>query len=211
MSPQSKGCSQAVVAVAGLVAFLIVLGAFALPGPAGHRQGSELSGTSSIGRSDPPSIPQNCSETVLADLSATPAKVAVTPLEVLMFAAAAENACGTPLTQNLSFSWWLSSVSLGTLNSSAGRTVAYTACVAPMGGVLHLKATAGAVTLYANSSISVSAQSSSGSSPPSSSSGFPGGVGSSNAPTISWAGVGIMATLLVAAAAVLLAGRRKRK
>jgi len=198
MRPGNEGRIDGVVALAGLVALGLVLGAFAPPGLVGPRSGPEQSSSSNLGSLGPQSIPQNCSGTALADLSATPAKVAATPLEVLMFTAVAENACGAPLTQATSFSWWLSSVSLGTLNSSAGKIVAYTACIAPMGGVLHLKATSGAVTLYANSSISVSAQSSSGS-------------GSPSSPGVSWAGVGIMAALLVAAGVVLLAGRRKRK
>jgi hypothetical protein len=207
----NEGQHDGVAVLAGLVAFGLVLGAVGVSGLAGPRAGPTRLNASDLGSTGFQSTPQNCSGTGLADLTATPAKVAATPLEVLLFTAVAETACGASPTPATSFSWWLSSVSLGTLNSSAGRTVAYTACIAPMGGVLHLKATSGAVTLYANSSISVSAQSSSGSSPPSSPSGFPGGVGASNGSSISWVGVGIIAALLAAAGAVLFAGRRKRK
>ncbi|MGA8603881.1 MAG: hypothetical protein WB788_02285 [Thermoplasmata archaeon] len=207
MRPRSTGCSGEILVVVGLIALLIVLAPFALPGLSRPAQGtSERPGALATDRVASHSTPQNCSETLLATLTATPAKVAATPLEVLMFSAVAKNACGAPLASGTNFSWWLSSVALGTLNSSAGSTVAYTACIAPMGGVLHVKASSGAVTLFANSSISVSAQASSGSSPPS-----PSGGGASGGPTVSWVGLGVMAALLGAAAAVLLAGRRKRR
>lgn len=147
----------------------------------------------------------------MADLKVNPAKVAATPLEVLLFNAATENGCGVPFTQGVTFSWWLSSVSLGALNSSTGSSVAYTACVAPMGGVLHVKAALGLTTLYANSTISVSAQASSGQSPPpTSGGGLPTGVAPSSTTADSWVGVGIMVALFAGAAAVLIAGRTKR-
>ena len=211
MRPSNELRANGTATLAGLVALGLVLGTFGLTGLTGPGLGPERSNAPAFGSAGVNPIPQNCSQTVLAGLTATPAKVGATPLEVLLFTAVATNACGAPLAQDAVFAWWLSSVSLGTLNSSVGRTVAYTACLAPMGGILHLKATSGTVTLYSNSSISVSAQSSSGPDSPVPLGGFPGEAGSASGPGVSWAGVGIMAALLVGAGLVLVAGRRNRK
>lgn len=200
------------VFVAGVVAFALIAGAFVVPGPCGPAPRLEPLGAPTLGRPVLPLPAGNCSGTALAHLAITPVQVAATPLQVLMFSATSENVCGTPLTPPAGFSWWLSSVSLGTLNSSTGSIVAYTACIAPMGGVLHVKASSGAVTLYANSTITVSASSSSGPSPsPSTPGGFPGGVTPSSAATISWSGLAIMVALFAAALAVLMVGLRKRR
>ena len=96
----------------------------------------------------------------------------------------------------MSFSWSLSSLSLGTLNASGGQTIAYTACVAPMDGALHLEATSDGVTLYANASISVSDQ------VPFSQNTSPQGA--------PWAAAGVVGASFALAAAVLYAGRRRR-
>jgi hypothetical protein len=103
-------------------------------------------------------VPLTCSEARLSHLFTTPASANVSPLEDQKFTVTALNACGTPLAQMPAFSWWLSSPSLGLLNSSSGPDVAYTACLAPMDGILHVAATSGGLTFYANSSITVSLQ-----------------------------------------------------
>jgi hypothetical protein len=155
---------------------------------------------------------ENCSSSMLALLTATPTKVAVAPLDVQVFAANAESACGTPLTDNVSITWWLSSVSLGTLSSTGGSTTTYTACIAPMDGVLHVKAVDGGLSLFANSTISVSLQSTSGSNPaPGAPTGATGDGEPSSSVPVPWGAVGIMGALLGTAAVVLVLGRRKRE
>ena len=159
-----------------------------------------------------PAGPQNCSDNVLENVTSSPAKVAVTPLEAQTFSAVADSACGTPLVGNVSIVWWLSSASLGTLSASHGTTTAYTACLAPMDGTLHVKATWGGLTRYANSSISVAGRSGSGPKPPpSSSDAGSGGAGSPSPVGVPWGALAIMVALLGGAAIVLILGRRKQE
>lgn len=198
------------VPAACLLVLALILGANLLGIPIGAAPGPPRSSAMSLERIGGQPTSLNCSGSGLASLTVTPASVAVLPLQVQVFTATADDACGTPLGQNVTISWWLSSVSLGTLNSSAGVKVAYTACVAPMSGVLHARATAGAVTLWTNASISVSSHSSSGSGPPpSSSNGSLSGDGPSPGQGVPWGGIGIMAALLLGAGVVLFIGRRK--
>jgi len=164
--------------------------------------------TISIAPAFVPTSPQNCSNTVLANVTSSPAKVAVTPLEAQTFSATVDSACGTPLLGNVSITWWLSSASLGALSSSYGTTTAYTACLATMDGTLHVKAAWEGVTRYANSSISVAGYSSSGQSPPPS---FSNGAGSSSPVAVPWGALVIMVALLGGATIVLVVGRRKRE
>ncbi len=185
-----------------------------------------LSGLSSAARSSPPiesspapstllsqtpgaRSPQTCQGNVLTQIVSSPPSANVSPLEDQEFVVSALNGCGTPLTQPASFSWWLSSPSLGLLNSSDASTVAYTACLAPMSGVLHVAVTSGGITLYANSSIAVTLQNpgweSSGSG---ASSGDPGGAGSSTAIVHETLELGVV-LLAVGGVALLLHGRRK--
>jgi len=128
-----------------------------------------------------------------------------------MFTADAEGACGTPLTQGVSFSWWLSSPSLGLLNSSDGPLVAYSACLAPMGGVLHVEAKSGGISLFANSSITVTLQNPGWQDPSSNSSaGTLGGSGSSGPAGVrEVVAVGVIVLLGGGAGAVVLYGRRR--
>ncbi|MFZ0699808.1 MAG: hypothetical protein WAN74_06445 [Thermoplasmata archaeon] len=196
----------------GFLVALLVVGAFVLCAEVGTTQGVPRSGGTPFGGEFAAGVSSNCSGTVLARLNATPTQADVIPLGVQMFTATTESACGTPLTQSTSFAWSLSSIALGTLNSSVGATIAYSACVAPMGGALEVKATSGGVTLYANSSISVTVQSSSTQNSTSSPPGEPlGGSQSSNLRGDLWAGLGIMAASLVAAAVILHFGRRNTK
>jgi hypothetical protein len=202
---------EAVVWVVGLFVTLVVMGAFVLTDGVGTAQGREGSGTTTLVQVVPSEAPANCSRTALASLTTAPASAAVLPLENQLFIATAESACGTPPAQATSFFWWLSSPSLGTLNASGGATIAYTACVAPMDGVLHVRATSGGITRYANSSISVSGQSSSGTNPPPGApSGSPSGGGLSIPRGNPWAGLGIMVAFVAMAGLVLYFGHRKR-
>jgi len=168
---------------------LVIIAGFALD--IGAARGSPGSGTATVVRVGDQAVPESCSQSAFARLSVTPASVAALPLQNQIFAATAENACGDTLAQPVSFSWSLSSLSLGTLNASGGSTIAYTACVAPMNGVLHVEATSGGVTLYANASISVADHA-------------PFAQNTSPAPQgAPWAAVGIVCASFALAAAVL--------
>jgi len=147
----------------------------------------------------------NCSATALASLSTSPAKFTASPLATRMVTAIAVSPCGGRLTVGVTYAWWLSSVSLGTLNNTNGASTVYTACIAPMDGTLHVKATNSGITLYANSSIAVSAQASAGSGAPSSP------VGQSGGTTLPWAGIGVASVLLGGAVVVLMVGLRKKE
>ncbi|MGP8075316.1 MAG: hypothetical protein ACLP8Y_01035 [Thermoplasmata archaeon] len=196
--------------VVGVSVVLLVLAALLLTIEVAPAWGSERSVSTVNAPVSLIAAPENCSSTVLASLTATPANISVTPLEVQTFSATADSACGTPLVQNVNVSWWLSSASLGTLSSSSGPTTAYTACLALMGGFLHLKATSGGITRYANSSISVSLHSTPGQDPPpGSSDGASGGAGSSSPVAVPWGALAIMIALLGGAAIVLVIGRRR--
>ena len=152
----------------------------------------------------------NCSDGGLASLSVTPRAIRLLPLDVQWFSAVAENSCSVSLTHNVTFSWWLSSVSLGTLNGTGGGAVAYTACVAPMSGVLHLKAVSNQVTLFANATISVTGHASGDPNATSVVSGAgAGGAGGLNFDGVPVGSVGIMAGLIVLAATALYLGRRR--
>jgi len=148
---------------------------------------------------------------VLARFTIDPAVVNISPLQGQRFTATAESTCGTPLTSKTTFSWWLSSPSLGLLNSSDGPAVAYTACLAPMGGLLHAEATSGGVTLYSNSTIAVTLQNPGWQDPSSnSSSGALEGSGASGPAETQREAAALLVGLLVAGAvAVVLYGRRK--
>jgi hypothetical protein len=191
-------------AVVFLVAFGLVASGIAAEFP------REVSTPTLLRELRPAAAPENCSAATLTNLSTTPARVQATPLAVEWFTATASNACGAPVTGNVTYSWWLSSVSLGTLSSSVGTTTAYTACVAPMDGTLHLKATSAGVTRYANASISVSTRSS-GSNPPPSSGGTLGAPPAPGGAAIPWWGIGATVALFGGAAVVLVVGLRKEE
>jgi hypothetical protein len=192
----------------GLLVVLVPVGVIASVGPAfGEGAGTMHGLPSPVPALGPDHSPdgQNCSNSVLASVAVTPNKVTVLPLAVQSFSALAESACGSPLTQNTTFSWRLSSVELGALNATAGAIVAYSACVAPMDGVLHLEATAAGVTVYANSSIAVSA----GTPPPPNTPSGPSGTGGPATPPNNLGlGIGIMAACFVTAGGVVIVGRR---
>jgi hypothetical protein len=193
------------------LAALVVLVVCLLVGGAtfiGARGGSGASGLPSVRASE---IPGNCSDTELAHLALSPASVAVLPLKVEIFSVAAENGCGTPLAVATSFAWWLSSISVGALNATTGASVAYTACVAPMGGVLHVKAMSGEVTLFANASITVSGQGSSGGSPAPGAPGGSLGSGGASSPALTRTeGIALISGCFLGAALILYLGRRNR-
>ena len=197
---------------AGLVVRLVVLaiaGGCALPTSRGAGQSSGDREWVPPGPVSAQTVPAKCSTAALASFAVTPAVAYVPPLETQVFTATAMSACGTPLTQNTTFRWWLSSASLGSLSSGSGTSIVYDACVAPMDGVLHVRASSGAVTLFADSSISVSGQQTSGPSPGSSPSTGSSGTGAeSNSAGIRWAATGMVTFLLLAGAALLI-GRWK--
>ena len=97
-----------------------------------------------------------CADPVLSSLLLSPNRAAVLGLESMTFVAEASSSCGTNLTNVTDFSWSLSSASLGVLSPTTGSATTYTACLATMGGLLHLTGTYDGVTVVANASISVS-------------------------------------------------------
>ncbi len=196
---------------AGACALLLVVGILVLVGALGSHADLPGRGLTTPHLALHGGSPSDCSGGALAHLATYPAAVNISPLEDQMFTAAAESACGTPLTQGVSFSWWLSSPSLGLLNSSNGPLVAYTACLAPMGGILHVEAKSGGVTLQANSSITVTLQNPGWQDPSSNSSaGTLGGSGSFGAPPIREDTAVVVIVLLGGgAAAVVLYGLRR--
>jgi hypothetical protein len=99
-----------------------------------------------------------CSGSGLPVLAIHPGNVNVSPLQDQVFWATVSNGCGSSTGEATVFSWWLTPTYLGVLNSTAGAAVAYSACLAPMSGTLHVTATTGGQTLYANSSVAVTLQ-----------------------------------------------------
>ena len=153
----------------------------------------------------------NCSSSDLARITIDPANVHVLPLSVEVFSAEAVNACGAPVGPGAVYSWSLSSVELGSLNTTTGSTVAYTACLASMAGVLHLRTAMGPVTLFTNSSVSVAGQGVAGSSPTSSGSSNPaGGSGDPSIHLSTTEGIVVVAGIFALAGVVLALGLRKR-
>jgi len=183
---------------ARLLALVLIVGTLIAAGSGGaihetlraEKASSDL--TSALGST------QQCSSAQLVALVVTPPQADVLPLTGHEFNATAENGCGNPLTQNVSISWWLSSDALGSLNATSGPVIAYTACLAPMAGVLHVRATSGSVSLYNNSSIAVSS--------------WPSPVtNASNAPPgVRWVGIEVIAGTIAIAAAILVVARRMR-
>ncbi len=193
----------------GLLALLTVLTGSGLAFPVHSMAGSNVSGVTTLDHSLGSVATQSCSASGLATLSVTPAKTSVLPLEVRTFTATPADSCGNPLSGNASFKWWLSNVELGTLGATSGATVSYSACVAPMSGILHVRATVGGVTRYANSSISVSGEPSPSSGSPPTGSGGPIGSGDAQyrlpEPGTE---IGIIVILVVGALVALWVGRR---
>lgn len=151
----------------------------------------------------------NCSGTILTRLAVTPMAVEVVGLHTQEFVATAVSSCGANLTPITTVSWALSSGALGTLSSNAGASTTYTACLAPMSGLLHVTGSFQGVTLRVNVSIAVSYASAGGSSSPGAPNASPatpgvplGGGG--------WAGWSV-AALLVALGTTLAVRTRRRQ
>jgi hypothetical protein len=140
-----------------------------------------------------------CSEGPEVKLNVSPGFANVSPLEAQVFTATALDACGSPLGGLATYEWWLSTPALGLLNASGGSSVAYTACLAPMDGVLRVRATVGETTAFANATIAVTLQNPGWEVSPSN----PSAGGSSNAASggspgvrVAWGvGVAVLATI----------------
>lgn len=206
MWPPGQNHSRTVTRLVACMVVLAIAGSHLPPIQGGPVQAAGKPASLSPGRLSLQAVPSGCTPAVMTGLTVAPATVEVLPLEDQVFLASTMSSCGSSMTQNTSFTWWLSSGSLGALNSSAGSRIAYAACFAPMGGVLHVKATSGSVTLFANSSITVSGQQPSGQSPdPNPTAGAP-----IPSPGVPWAAIA-MVTLVLLAGAVLVVGLRKPK
>ena len=96
-----------------------------------------------------------CSNGSLQSIVVTPQIVTVSASGSQTFSARGVSNCGTNVTGLMHFSWRLSSVTVGSLASSSGPTVVYTACVAPMDGILRLVGSLGSVNLTANATIRI--------------------------------------------------------
>lgn len=153
----------------------------------------------------------NCSTNGLARLAIDPPTARVLPLANDVFWASATNACGSPVGPGVAYTWSLSSIELGALNTTTGPTVAYSACLAPMDGALHLRASDGPVTLFSNSTVSVTGQGSAGSSPaPAGSSNSSGGTENPTVHLSATEGALAVAAIFALAGVVLAFGLRKR-
>jgi hypothetical protein len=196
---------------AGACALLLAVGLLLLSVASGSWTDFRGSGPNPGSITSQETHPSDCSGVALAHLATYPAAVNISPLQDQMFTADAESACGTPITQGVSFSWWLSSDSLGLLNSSNGPLVAYSACLAPMAGILHVEAKSSGISLFANSSITVTLQNPGWQDPSSNSSaGTLGGSGSTGAAGArEVAAVAVIVLLGGGAVAVVLYGRRR--
>jgi len=187
------------------------LGGLAFAGTAGFGHTGERSGAAQSLPAPTDTVALNCSQPRIAYLVVAPLSANVSPLENQMFSASALDSCGGPMAEAVSFSWWLSSPSLGLLNSSEGPAVAYSACLAPMSGILHVEASSGGITVFANSTIAVTLQNPGWQDPSQgSTSGTAGGGELSGLSEGQRYALGVAIPLLAAtAAAVVLYGRRK--
>jgi len=96
-----------------------------------------------------------CFNASLGSILVSPRLASVSASGSQTFTANALSTCGTDIT-NLTHFWWrLSSTTVGSLGSDTGPTVVYTACVAPMDGVLHLVGILGNVNLSVNATIRI--------------------------------------------------------
>jgi hypothetical protein len=96
-----------------------------------------------------------CSGDLLGSILVSPEVATVSGSASRTFSAEAISTCGFNITNITHFSWRLSSTSVGSLGSTTGSVVIYTACVAPMDGVLHLTGYRGNVTLNVSASIRI--------------------------------------------------------
>ena len=104
---------------------------------------------------EPSSASAPCSNTSLGSILVSPLVATVSASASQTFTARSLSTCGTDLTNLTNFSWRLSSASVGTLGSSSGPTVVYTACVAPMDGVLHVVGILGSAYRSVNATIRI--------------------------------------------------------
>jgi len=147
----------------------------------------------------------SCSNGTLASVRVTPDVVSVGASSSQSFSASAWSACGTILTNLTDFTWKLSSTSVGSLAADQGTTVVYTACVAPMDGVLHLSASYNGTVRSANATIRIAGGGIGA--PPVSSGALPGAPGNS-ASSEPFLGFALMATLIGGGVVVFLWGQR---
>lgn len=152
----------------------------------------------------------NCSDPVLTSFLVTPTAAEVMGLHTQDFAATAVGSCGVNLTQGTTVNWALSSGALGTLSSSTGASTTYTACLAPMSGLLRVTGSFQGVTLQVNVSIVVSYASAGGPNSP----GGPNGGTATPGDLLSagkWLGWSVAAILVVAGTALAVRTQRQQK
>jgi len=151
---------------------------------------------------------ENCTPVWLGSVRVSPQTVSVGPSATQTFTGIALSTCGASLTNLTHFSWHLSSSSVGSLGSASGTSVVYTACIAPMEGVLHLVGTFNGTNLTANATIKIAGGSGGGAI------GFPGQSsenGGSNSSSDRWMGYPVMVILITGAIVVFLWGRRPER
>jgi len=148
----------------------------------------------------------NCSVSSIGLVSVTPQSVSVGGSARETFTATALSNCGTVLTNSTQFSWRLSSSSVGSLGSDSGPSVVYTACLAPMDGVLHVEGAYNGTSRTANATIKIAGAGGGA---------FPGApvVTAGNGSESLWSGtdvgLALMGLLIVGGIAVFLWGQRK--
>ena len=150
----------------------------------------------------------NCSTLSLSSVRVSPQSVSVSASATQTFTATALSACGTTLTNTTHFSWRLSSSSVGSLGSTVGASVVYTACLAPMDGVLHLVGTYNGTSLTANATIKIAGGGSDGfSGAPES---LPGNE-SQDSSTGKIVGIALVVILVMGGVAVFLWGQKQER
>lgn len=97
----------------------------------------------------------NCTDAVLQSVIVSPANISVKGLGTQVFNATAVSSCGSSMTESAVLSWALSASDLGTLNTTTGASVTYTACLAPMGGTLRVTGTFEGVSVTSRAAIDV--------------------------------------------------------
>lgn len=100
-------------------------------------------------------VPSGCSSLALTRVIIAPGNLSIKGESTQVFTATALDSCGASVTNNSNFSWSLDPSALGTLSPDGRDAVAYSACIAPMGGTLRVSATDGAVMVTTNASVAV--------------------------------------------------------
>ena len=173
--------------------------------PAGPSRGAAGLATSSVPRDHSSG---GCLGIEIGFLQISPADVTVVGLSSRTFTATAWSTCGSNLTASTQFTWRLSSVEVGSLASSAGPIVVYTACEAPMTGVLHLLGVYEGVNVSANATIHIAGGGGGGAF------GIPAssaGNGTTGNPLMRWVGAAVVGILFAGGVAVFLYGPRARR